>query len=360
MSDTVTGAGQENPDDAAAIEAAESAAWDELEAAEASDTAGDRNPDEGAGQAGDNPDDDEDTSGQSDAGSKAAGGSDDGGAARAQPGADGAGTAKKPDDEKPDPWANAPEELRTLRNAEIEERDRRIKGLDQKLGRTIAALQTAKAQQGAAAPAAKAGTAGSRAKPDGSSGTGSGAFDSESFRRLAEDYPDLAGPIREVMEAQAAQIQSLTNQLGQMSAEDLNAAMEKNEEILAQDHPDFLDITATRQFHDWAKQQPLFVQEGLKRNHDSIVDPAEASKILSMFKAEAGIATGAAAGAARAGDGKGTGATTPGRRQRQQDAANTSRSSGPRTVVGEPPADADEDQLWDYFEQLDRKRAAAR
>ena len=53
-------------------------------------------------------------------------------------------------------------------------------------------------------------------------------------------------------------------------------------------HPDFADIRDSDEFHEWAEEQPKWIQDALYENDD---DARAASRAVDLYKADKGIKT---------------------------------------------------------------------
>ena len=51
-------------------------------------------------------------------------------------------------------------------------------------------------------------------------------------------------------------------------------------------HPDFVQIREDDKFHNWAKDQPKWVQDALYENQD---DAKSVSRVLDLYKTDMGI-----------------------------------------------------------------------
>jgi len=66
----------------------------------------------------------------------------------------------------------------------------------------------------------------------------------------------------------------------------LNATKEKAEAALMQIHPDFDEIRDSDEFHNWAEEQPKWVQDAL---YDNDNDARSAARAIDLYKADMGI-----------------------------------------------------------------------
>src|SRR6056300_605182 len=66
----------------------------------------------------------------------------------------------------------------------------------------------------------------------------------------------------------------------------LSATKEKAEAELMRIHPDFDEIRDSDSFHDWAEEQPKWVQDAL---YDNDNDARAAARAIDLYKADMGI-----------------------------------------------------------------------
>lgn len=101
------------------------------------------------------------------------------------------------------------------------------------------------------------------------------------------EYPDIYAIVRTIARLEVSedrkqvdsQLQHVTNMAKQ-------ASRDKAEAILRRYHPDFDQLKADQNFHNWVKEQPAQIQSWLYENDD---DPLLASKAINLYKAEKGI-----------------------------------------------------------------------
>jgi len=67
-----------------------------------------------------------------------------------------------------------------------------------------------------------------------------------------------------------------------------NVSREKAEAQLLAYHPDFNDIKETDEFHEWADEQPKWIQDALYENES---DAKAAARAIDLYKADTGIGT---------------------------------------------------------------------
>ena len=103
----------------------------------------------------------------------------------------------------------------------------------------------------------------------------------------AKDYPDVAKIVETIAmkkaKEQSADIESRLQKIDEMSAD---AQKEKAEAELMRIHPDFGDIRDSDDFHEWADEQPKWVQDALYENDN---DARSASRAIDLYKSDKGI-----------------------------------------------------------------------
>ena len=106
----------------------------------------------------------------------------------------------------------------------------------------------------------------------------------EEIEAWTKEYPDVAG-IVESIAAKKAQEQSvaLEARIKAIDALQVSATKEKAEVELMRLHPDFNDIRESDSFHEWADQQPKWVQDAL---YDNETDARSAARAIDLYKAD--------------------------------------------------------------------------
>ena len=66
----------------------------------------------------------------------------------------------------------------------------------------------------------------------------------------------------------------------------VDAQSEKAEAELVKMHPDFIEIREDDTFHNWAKDQPKWVQDALYENVD---DAKSVARVIDLYKVDKGI-----------------------------------------------------------------------
>jgi len=111
----------------------------------------------------------------------------------------------------------------------------------------------------------------------------------EDLEAWAKEYPDVAAII-ETIAAKKAQEQSkeLEDRFKAVDEMQFNAKREKAEAELMRLHPDFDEIRDSDDFHEWADEQPKWVQEALYENDN---DARSAARAIDLYKSDRNITT---------------------------------------------------------------------
>ena len=100
-------------------------------------------------------------------------------------------------------------------------------------------------------------------------------------------YPDVAGIVEAIADKKAQERSSdIDKRLKEVEELRVTAKREKAEAELAVMHPDFNTIRDDDTFHEWAKEQPRWVQDALYENVD---DAKSVSRVIDLYKADKGI-----------------------------------------------------------------------
>jgi len=109
----------------------------------------------------------------------------------------------------------------------------------------------------------------------------------EDIEAWATEYPDVAKIVETIAmkkaREQSAELETRIQKIDEMSVE---AKKEKAEAELMKIHPDFNDIRDSDEFHDWADEQPKWVQDALYENDN---DAKSAARAIDLYKADKGI-----------------------------------------------------------------------
>lgn len=111
----------------------------------------------------------------------------------------------------------------------------------------------------------------------------------EDIEQWAKDYPDVAGIVETIaMKKAAEQSASLEERMKLIDEMQQSASKEKAEAELMRLHPDFGEIRDDDDFHEWAEEQPKWVQTAL---YDNDNDARSAARAIDLYKADRGIST---------------------------------------------------------------------
>ena len=103
----------------------------------------------------------------------------------------------------------------------------------------------------------------------------------------AKEYPDVAQIVETIAikkaKEQSEELEKKIKKIDEMSAE---AQKDKAEAELMKIHPDFSEIRDSDEFHNWADEQPKWVQDALYENDN---DAKSAARAIDLYKADKGI-----------------------------------------------------------------------
>ena len=110
----------------------------------------------------------------------------------------------------------------------------------------------------------------------------------EDIETWAAEYPDVAAIVETIaMKKAAEQSTALEERMKAIDEMQTSATKEKAEAALMQMHPDFDEIRDSDDFHNWAEEQPKWVQDAL---YDNDNDARSAARAIDLYKADMGIA----------------------------------------------------------------------
>ena len=109
----------------------------------------------------------------------------------------------------------------------------------------------------------------------------------EEIDEWSKEYPDVAAIVETIAMKKAretsANIEERLEKINAMSAE---ASKDKAEAELMKIHPDFNDIRDSDDFHEWADEQPKWVQDALYENDN---DARSAARAIDLYKGDKGL-----------------------------------------------------------------------
>lgn len=109
----------------------------------------------------------------------------------------------------------------------------------------------------------------------------------EEVEAWAKKYPDVAGIVEAIADKKASERSGdLDKRLKEIEGMRVQAKKDKAEAELMSLHPDFADIRAADEFHEWAGVQPKWVQDALYENVD---DAKSVARVIDLYKVDKGI-----------------------------------------------------------------------
>ena len=109
----------------------------------------------------------------------------------------------------------------------------------------------------------------------------------EDIEAWAKQYPDVAGIVETIAIKKAREeAQGLEDTKKELKEIKAATAREKAEVALMKAHPDFGEIRDSDDFHEWAEEQPKWVQEALYENDE---DARSAARAIDLYKADKNI-----------------------------------------------------------------------
>ena len=109
----------------------------------------------------------------------------------------------------------------------------------------------------------------------------------EDLEAWAKEYPDVAKIVETIaMKKAREQSEQLEKKIKQIDEMNISAAKERAEVELLKLHPDFDEIRDSDDFHEWAEQQPKWIQDALYENEN---DARAAGRAIDLYKADRNI-----------------------------------------------------------------------
>jgi hypothetical protein len=109
----------------------------------------------------------------------------------------------------------------------------------------------------------------------------------EDIEEWAKQYPDVAGIVETIAAKKAQEMFSKADaRLKELDQAQLEAERVKAENTIRKSHEDFDDLRASDEFHNWAEEQPKWVQDALYENAD---DPASVVRVIDLYKVDKGL-----------------------------------------------------------------------
>jgi len=109
----------------------------------------------------------------------------------------------------------------------------------------------------------------------------------EDIEQWAKEYPDIAGIVETISAKKAQEMFSKAEaRLDDLNKAQTEAQRVKAENSIRKSHGDFDDLRASEEFHNWADEQPKWVQNALYENSD---DPASVVRVIDLYKVDKGL-----------------------------------------------------------------------
>jgi len=103
----------------------------------------------------------------------------------------------------------------------------------------------------------------------------------------AKQYPDVAGIVETIANKKAEQMFDKADaRLKKIDEANYENKRIESELEIKKSHSDFDDLKTSDEFHDWADEQPKWVQDALYENAD---DPASVVRVIDLYKSDKGM-----------------------------------------------------------------------
>jgi hypothetical protein len=109
----------------------------------------------------------------------------------------------------------------------------------------------------------------------------------EELEAWTKEYPDVASIIETIADKKSkSAAKDIEDRMIELEEMRQNAHRDKAEAELVKMHPDFIEIRQDDTFHNWAKEQPKWVQDALYENVD---DAKSVARVIDLYKIDKGI-----------------------------------------------------------------------
>ena len=109
----------------------------------------------------------------------------------------------------------------------------------------------------------------------------------EDIEAWAKEYPDVAGIVETIAAKKAQEMfHKAESRLSELDKVQYEANRKKSESQIVDSHPDFINLRESDEFHDWAEEQPKWVQDAIYENED---DPASVIRVIDLYKSDKGL-----------------------------------------------------------------------
>lgn len=109
----------------------------------------------------------------------------------------------------------------------------------------------------------------------------------EDIEAWVKKYPDVAGIVETIAKKKAQELFDKTDQrFKELDRLQYETQRKSAEQTIKEAHPDFEELKESNDFHDWADDQPKWVQDALYENED---DPRSVIRVIDLYKVDKGI-----------------------------------------------------------------------
>lgn len=105
----------------------------------------------------------------------------------------------------------------------------------------------------------------------------------EEIDAWSKKNPEAAAILESFVKAEAAKTDKEVQELKELNAQTQRI---KSENAIRKMHPDFDELRDSDDFHNWANEQPKWVQDALYENQD---DPRSVVRVIDLFKVDNGM-----------------------------------------------------------------------
>ena len=115
------------------------------------------------------------------------------------------------------------------------------------------------------------------------------ADEPDSHKQLREDYPEIAGPLLDVIDGLRNEVVTLKNGVGEVQSQRTEAAYANEQAYLDQQAPDWKQVLADERFEGWLQEQPAAVQKILEDNRDQMRSGKDAVWLVEQARRGLGL-----------------------------------------------------------------------
>lgn len=181
--------------------------------------------------------------------------------------------------------------------------------------------------------------------------------DTDDFKAIREDYPEIVEPLETALKRKDAKIEALSGEVNALKGVSQEEAESRELEALTARNPNWAQSINHTDFTAWVDTQPRYVKDIVTRNYKGIVDHEESYDIIHKFEQAVGISYDKSA-PAEGNEAEAETVKLADKRNLQKVSANAPVSKS-RGSAAEGPAD-DFDKAFDYFaKKADKKNASA-